>query len=228
MVSPQLTHQLPAKEFTMNAPVVLITGALTAIGRATAVAFAKEGAHIVIAGRRDEAGRNLAAELREIGAEAEDWRADVRHEDEVRSLIDKTVARFGRRDVAVNAAGSEGKPGPVTEQTAESYAATFDTNVLGTLLSMKHELRVMQAQGSGSIINISSTWSPRARGASVYAASKHAVEGLTKSAALEAAASGVRVNAVTPGPIETEMLNRFTGSAERMAGLVAGVPLQRV
>jgi len=94
---------------------------------------------------------------------------------------------------------------------------------------MKHELRVMQAQGSGSIINISSTYGHLgARGASVYAASKHAVEGLTKSAALEATASGVRVNAVEPGPIETEMLNRFTGSAERKAGLVAGVPLQRV
>jgi NAD(P)-dependent dehydrogenase (short-subunit alcohol dehydrogenase family) len=96
------------------------------------------------------------------------------------------------------------------------------------LLSMKHELRVMLAQGSGSIINISSTYGHLgARGASVYSASKHAVEGLTKSAALEAAASGVRINAVAPGPIETAMLNRFTGSPERKAGLVAGVPLQR-
>jgi NAD(P)-dependent dehydrogenase (short-subunit alcohol dehydrogenase family) len=94
---------------------------------------------------------------------------------------------------------------------------------------MKHELRVMQAQGSGSIINISSTYGHLgARGASVYSASKHAVEGLTKSAALEVAGSGVRVNAVAPGPVETAMLNRFTGSAERKAGLVAGVPLQRV
>ncbi len=125
----------------MNTPVVLITGALTGIGRATAVAFAKEGARIVIAGRRDEAGQNLAAELRTLGAEAEYWRTDVRHEEDVRDLLNKTVARFGRLDVAVNAAGTEGKPGPVTEQSAESYAATFDTNVLGTLLSMKHELR---------------------------------------------------------------------------------------
>ena len=101
--------------------------------------------------------------------------------------------------------------------------------MLGTLLSMKHELRVMQAQGSGSIINISSTYGHLgARGASVYAASKHAVEGLTKSAALEAAASGVRVNAVAPGPVETAMLDRFTGSAERKAALIAGVPLQRL
>jgi NAD(P)-dependent dehydrogenase (short-subunit alcohol dehydrogenase family) len=115
----------------------------------------------------------------------------------------------------VNNAGTEGKPGPVTEQTAESYAATFDINVLGVILSMKHELRVMQAQGSGSIVNLSSTMGHLgAPGASLYTASKHAVEGLTKSAALEGAAFGVRVNAVAPGPVETEMLNRFTGNAE--------------
>jgi NAD(P)-dependent dehydrogenase (short-subunit alcohol dehydrogenase family) len=124
---------------------------------------------------------------------------------------------------------AEGKPGPVAEQTAESYAATFDTNVLGTLLSMKHELRVMRAQGSGSIVNISSTYGHQgAKDASVYAGSKHAVEGMTKSAALEAAGSGVRVNAVAPGPTETGMLNRFTGTAERKAALAAGVPLGRI
>jgi NAD(P)-dependent dehydrogenase (short-subunit alcohol dehydrogenase family) len=141
----------------MNSPVVLITGALTGIGRATALAFAKEGARIVVAGRRDEAGQNLVAELRRLDAEAEYVKTDVRHEDDVRNLVDKTVARFGRLDVAVNAAGTEGKPGPVTEQSAESYATTFDTNVLGTLLSMKHELRVMLPQGNGSIVNVSST-----------------------------------------------------------------------
>jgi NAD(P)-dependent dehydrogenase (short-subunit alcohol dehydrogenase family) len=156
-------------------------------------------------------------------------RADVRHEDEVRSLVDQTVARFGRIDVAVNAAGTEGEPGPVIDQTAESYAATFDTNVLGTLLSMKHELRVMQAQGRGSIVNISSTYGHEgAAGASVYVASKHAVEGMTKSAALEAASSGVRINAVAPGPTETGMLNRFTQNAERKAALLKTVPLGRV
>jgi len=213
----------------MNTPVVLITGALTGIGRATAVAFAKEGARIVIAGRRDEAGQNLAAELRTLGAEAEYWRTDVRHEEDVRDLLNKTVARFGRLDVAVNAAGTEGKPGPVTEQSAESYAATFDTNVLGTLLSMKHELRAMLAQKSGSIINVSSTYGHLGgAGASLYAASKHAVEGLTRSAALEVAEFGVRVNVVAPGPIDTAMLTRFTGTTERKAGLVAGVPLQRM
>jgi NAD(P)-dependent dehydrogenase (short-subunit alcohol dehydrogenase family) len=212
----------------MSHPVVLITGALTGIGRATALAFAKEGADIVVSGRRDDAGQALVAELRALGAKAEFIRADVRHESDVQNLVDKTVARFGRLDVAVNNAGTEGKPGPVTQQNAESYAATFDTNVLGVLLSMKHELRVMEAQGAGSIVNLSSTMGSRgAPNASLYTASKHAVEGLTKSAALEAAAFGVRVNAVAPGPVETAMLDRFTGNADRKAGLVAGVPLKR-
>jgi NAD(P)-dependent dehydrogenase (short-subunit alcohol dehydrogenase family) len=212
----------------MNTPVVLITGALTGIGRATAMAFAKGGASVVVSGRREDAGRALAAELRSLGAQAELVQADVRHEDEIRSLVDQTVKRFGRLDVAVNNAGTEGRPGPVTEQTAETYAATFETNVLGTMLSMKHELRVMQPQGTGSIINLSSTMGQRgAPGAALYTASKHAVEGLTKVAALEGAAFGVRVNAVAPGPIDTEMLDRFTGNADRKAGLIAGVPLKR-
>ena len=213
----------------MNTPVVLITGALTGIGRATALAFAREGARIVVSGRHDEDGKKLVAEIRNLGIEAEFVRSDVRHEDDVRNLVDKTVEWFGRLDVAVNAAGTEGVPGPVSDQTAESYAATFDTNVLGTLLSMKHELRVMLPQGSGSIVNVSSTYGHTgAAGASIYAASKHAVEGLTKSAALEAAGTGVRVNVVAPGPIETPMLNRFTGTDERKAGLASTVPLKRV
>ena len=213
----------------MKKKVVLITGALTGIGRASALAFANEGARLVVSGRHDDEGQKLVAELRERGAEAEFLRSDVRHEDDLRSLIDKTVARFGRLDAAVNCAGTEGTPGPVTQQTAETYAATFDTNVLGTLLSMKHEMRVMLAQGSGSIVNVSSTYGHTgAAGASIYSASKHAVEGLTKSAALEAASSGVRVNMVAPGPIETGMLNRFTGTDERKAGLAATVPLKRV
>lgn len=209
-------------------PVVLITGALTGIGRATAIAFARERARVVVSGRRVEEGRQLADELRALGAEARFVQSDVRFEDDVRELIDRTVAHFGRLDIAVNAAGTEGEWSPVTEQTPERYAAVFDTNVLGTLLAMKHELRVMSPQGSGSIVNISSTMGSRgAAGASLYVASKHAVEGLTKSAALEAAAFGVRVNAVAPGPVETAMLNRLTTTDERKAALVAGVPLKR-
>jgi len=105
----------------MDTPVVLITGALSGIGRATAFAFAQEGARIVISGRRDEPGQALATELRALGAEAEYVRADVRHEDDVRALVDKTIERFGRLDVAVNNAGTEGRPGPLTEQSAETY-----------------------------------------------------------------------------------------------------------
>ena len=213
----------------MNKPVVLITGALTGIGRATAFAFAKSGARLVVSGRRPAEGKALEVELQQLGAEAVFIQADVRHDDEVGGLIDQTVARFGHLDVAVNIAGTEGQPGLIVNQTAESYAATFDTNVLGTLLSLKHELRVMTAQKSGSIINISSTYGHEgAANASVYAASKHAVEGLTKSAALEVASSGVRVNAVAPGPIDTGMLDRFTGTPENKAALTARVPLGRI
>ena len=213
----------------MSSPVVLITGALTGIGRATALAFAKEGARVVISGRRDEEGKKLVAELRKTGGEAEFVRSDVRHEEEVRNLVDKTIERFGRLDVAVNNAGTEGVPGPVTEQTAESFAATFDTNVLGTLLGMKHELRAMLPRRSGSIVNVSSAYgSIGAPGASVYVASKHAVEGLTKSAALEVAGTGVRVNVVAPGTTDTGMLTRFNKTDENKAALVSTVPLKRM
>ena len=178
---------------------------------------------------RQDAQQGGLAAARRSDDRYEFLRADVRHEQDVRALVDMTVERFGRLDVAVNNAGTEGTPGPLTEQTAETYKATFDTNVLGTLLSMKHELRVMVAQGHGSIVNVSSTYGRMgAAGASVYVASKHAVEGLTKAAALEVAESGVRVNVVAPGPIETGMLNRFTGTAEKKAALVAGVPVKRV
>src|SRR2546426_6081796 len=204
----------------MKNKVILITGALTGIGRATAIAFAREGAHVVVCGRRDDVGNALATELRALGVEAEYIRADVRHEDDLRSLVDRTIKRFGHLDVAVNTAGTEGKPGPVTEQSAESYATTFDTNVLGTLLSLKHELRVMLPRRQGSIVNVSSTFGRAGgAGASVYVASKHAVEGLTKAAALEVAESGVRVNVVAPGPIETGMLNRFVRSEEHTSEL---------
>ena len=213
----------------MTSPVVLITGSLTGIGRASAFALAREGARLVVSGRHEEPGQALAKELRATGAEVEFIRADVRDDAQVRALVDSTVKRFGRLDAAVNNAGTEGKPGAITEQSAESYAATFDTNVLGVLLSMKHEIRVMQPQGSGSIVNISSVLGKvGTAGAAVYVASKHAVEGLTKSAALEVAPLGIRVNAVAPGPIDTGMLDRFTGGDEGKARMASYVPLKRV
>src|SRR6266404_4927568 len=214
-----------SQELKMDKPVVLITGALTGIGRAAALAFAKKGAKVVVAGRRDEAGKALVKELRSLGSEAEFINADVRKEDDVRAMVE----RFGRLDVAVNNAGSEGKGGPITDQTAESFDATFETNVLGVVLSMKHEVRAMQAQGSGSIINISSTYGHEgAAGASLYVGAKHAVEGITKSVALEVAKSGIRVNAVAPGPTDTGMLTRFTETAENKAALATQVPLGRL
>src|ERR1700726_2634735 len=201
----------------MSNPVVLITGALTGIGRAAAVAFARKGAKAVV------------KELRSLGSEAEFINTDVRKDDDVRALVDKKIARFGRLDVAVNNAATEGQVGPITDQAPESFAATFETNVLGVVLSMKHEVRAMQAQGSGSIINISSTYGHEgAAGASIYVGAKHAVEGITKSVALEIAKSGIRVNAVAPGPTDTGMLTRFTGTDENKAILEAQVPLGRL
>jgi NAD(P)-dependent dehydrogenase (short-subunit alcohol dehydrogenase family) len=212
-----------------DSKTVLITGALTGIGRAAALAFARNGNRIVVSGRHQDAGEALVRELRQKGAEAEFIQADVRHDDEVRDLVDQTVARFGRLDIAVNNAGTEGHKGLITDQSAESVAATFDTNVLGVILSMKHEVRVMRDQGAGSIVNISSTYGHEgAAGASVYVGSKHAVEGITKSVALETANSGIRVNAVAPGPTDTGMLTRFTGTPENKAVLASQVPLGRL
>jgi NAD(P)-dependent dehydrogenase (short-subunit alcohol dehydrogenase family) len=213
----------------MSEQVVLITGALTGIGRATAVAFAKEGAKIVVSGRHDEEGQKLVIELRNIGAEAEFVRADLRQEGDIQKLVDYALSRFGRLDVAINNAGTEGKPGHFTDQTAATYAATFDTNVIGTLLSMKHELRVMLPQSRGSIVNFSSTYGRAgASGAALCVASKHAVEGFTKAGALEFAETGVRIKVVAPGPIETGMLNRFTGTPENKADLISRVPMKRI
>jgi NAD(P)-dependent dehydrogenase (short-subunit alcohol dehydrogenase family) len=196
----------------MSAPVILITGALSGIGRATAVAYARQGANLVLAGRHAAEGAALAAELKGLGAEALLVEADVRREAEVSALFAEALARFGRIDAVVNSAGAEGHAAPLTEATPEDYALIFETNVLGTLLGTKHALRAMQTQGHGAIVNISSTMGSRgAANMGLYTASKHAVEGLTKSAAIEAAAYGVRVNAVAPGPTETAMLDRLTG-----------------
>src|SRR5437868_3132780 len=159
----------------MSSPVVLVTGALTGIGRATALAFAREGARVVVSGRHDDEGQKLATELRNLGTEAEFVRTDVRHEEEVKNLVDKIIARFGRLDIAVNNAGTVGNPGAAADVTPMSYQAIFDTNVLGVLLSMKYEIRAMLRQGKGSIVNISSSYG-KVGGptAAVYVGSKHA------------------------------------------------------
>ncbi len=212
----------------MTRPVLLVTGALAGIGRATALAAARGGYDILISGRQEDRGRALAEEIRGLGAEAVFQRTDVREEAEVAALVAAALARFGRLDAALNNAGTEDTPGPLADQDGQSYRRVFDTNVLGTMLCLRHEMAAMQEKG-GAIVNVSSTFgSLGARNASVYAASKHAVEGFTKSAALEGAAHGIRVNAVAPGLTETDMLARWTGSPEAQRALTAKVPMGRI
>src|ERR1700761_1098056 len=212
----------------MPAPVVLITGALTGIGRATALAYARQGASLVVSGRHPGPGAELAQELTGLGADAEFVPADVRHDHDLQVLIDRTLERFGRLDVAFNNAGTEGSPGPVTGITGDSYAENFDTNVLGTLLSLKHEFRAMTPQGSGAIINISSTYGQMGfPDSALYVGSKHAIIGITKAAALEGAPYGIRVNAIAPGFTQTAMYERVTGSDDVRAAVNSVLPLHR-
>src|SRR5690348_10935678 len=208
---------------------VLITGALAGIGRATAIAYAEAGSDVVVSGRRPDAGEELAAELAGHGGEVAFIAADVRREAEIRRLVDDTVERFGHLDVAVNNAGLDGEMVPFADLTPESYSQTFETNVLGTLLGIKHQLRVMEPRGSGAIVNLSSIYGQKGFPLNApYVASKHAIIGLTKSAALEAAPYGVRVNAVAPGPVQTAMLDRVTGGDhEAKAAFLATVPQGR-
>jgi len=194
--------------------VVLVTGGTSGIGRATAIAFAKEGAKVVLSGRREKEGLAVVEEITKAGGVAHFVQADVAKEADVKRLVEETVAKFGRLDAAFNNAGVEWA-GPLTEATETDYRRIFDINVWGVLVSMKHEIPAMLRAGGGAIVNTSSVAGHVGMaGASVYIASKHAVEGLTKTAALEFARQGVRVNAVAPAGIETDMLDRFTGGAE--------------
>jgi NAD(P)-dependent dehydrogenase (short-subunit alcohol dehydrogenase family) len=211
------------------APVALITGALAGIGRATALAFGEAGYRVVISGRKEDVGNRFLDELQAKGVDAHFVRADVQHEEEVAHLVDETLRHFGRLDAAVNNAGLDGKFGPISEVTPEAYKNVFDVNVLGTLVSMKHQMRAMRAQGFGSIVNLSSSMGIKgAPNASLYAGSKHAVEGITKSIALEAAPFGIRVNAVAPGPVQTEMFDRITTDEAGKQAMIQGVPIKRV
>lgn len=212
-----------------DTPVAPITGALTGIGQATAIAFGQAGYRVVISGRREEAGKMLVEELKAQGVQAIFQRADVRYEQEIERLVEVTLSEFGRLDAAVNNAGVDGAFASILEVTSTDYEQVFATNVLGTLLSMKHEMRAMREQGFGSIINLSSSMGIKgAPNASLYAGSKHAVDGITKSAALEAAPFGIKVNAVAPGPVQTDMLNRITSDQAGRARMIEGVPMKRI
>ncbi|WP_395743205.1 SDR family oxidoreductase [Prosthecobacter sp.] len=197
--------------------VVLITGATSGIGKTSALAFGKAGAKVVVSGRREAEGQAVVAEIKAAGGEATFVKADVAKEADVAALVAKTVETYGRLDVAFNNAGIE-LTGPIVDVNEADYRRTFDINVWGVITSMKHEIPVMLKQDGGVIINTSSVAGHIGMGgASVYVASKHAVEGLTKAAAMEYAKQGIRVNAVAPAVIETDMFERFTGGNEEAA-----------
>lgn len=214
----------------MQGQVALVTGALTGIGRAAALGFAKAGAWLVIGGRKDAVGADLVAEIVALGSDAAYRHCDVRDESDIAALVALALERFGRLDHAVNNAGTDGASRPLTQHTPETYAEAFDINVRGVLLSMKHEMLAMAGNGGGSIVNVSSTMAFRGRpNLGLYCASKHAVEGLTKVGAIEGAPLGIRVNGIAPGQIDTQMLDRVAGHIPGgKEHIAAGPPMKRL
>lgn len=213
---------------TFSGKVALVTGGTSGIGKATALAFAKAGAKVVLSGRREKEGLAVVEEIKKTGGTAHFVPADVAKEADVKRLVDEAVAKFGRLDVAFNNAGVE-ILGPIAEVKEEDYRRVMDINVLGVLLSLKYEVPAMLKTGGGAIVNTSSIAGHIGMpGGAIYMASKHAVEGITKTAALEYAKQGIRVNTVAPGAIQTDMIDRFAGSEEGKAGLAAMHPLGRV
>ena len=200
---------------TFTNKVALVTGGTSGIGSATALAFAREGAKVVVSGRREKEGNEIVSLIKKNGGEGMFIKTDVSSEADVAALVAKTLSAYGRLDAAFNNAGIEGETGKQThEQSVENYRAVMDINVLGVLLAMKHEVSAMLKNGGGAIVNNSSVGGLIGfPGVGVYVASKHAVIGLTKTAALEYATEGIRVNAVSPGGIETPMFDRFTGGS---------------
>ncbi len=210
--------------------VALVTGGTSGIGRATALAYAKEGAKVVVAGRRAAEGEETVRLIRAQHGEAIFVATDVSQETQVKNLVGRTVEKYGRLDIAFNNAGIEQTPTPFLEQTLDTYNQIMDINVKGVWLSMQHEIPAMLKSGGGAIVNTSSVLGVIAFGQiEVYTASKHAVIGLTKSAALEFGKKGIRVNAVLPAVIETDMFRRFAGdNKEFRAAMTALHPIGRI
>jgi NAD(P)-dependent dehydrogenase (short-subunit alcohol dehydrogenase family) len=209
--------------------VALVTGGTSGIGKTTAIAFAKAGAKVVLSGRREEEGKAVVAEITKAGGTARFVRADVAVEADVKNLVDQTVAAFGRLDIAFNNAGVEWMK-PLTEASEADYRRVFDINVWGVFASLKYEIPAMLKTGGGAIVNTSSVAGHIGlAGASIYIASKHAVEGITKTAALEFGKQGIRVNAVAPAVIETDMVDRFAGKEGPTRDYLASLhPIGRV
>jgi NAD(P)-dependent dehydrogenase (short-subunit alcohol dehydrogenase family) len=209
--------------------VALVTGGTSGIGKATAVEFARAGAKVVLTGRREKEGAQVVAEIRKLGGDAAFVRADVAKDADVKRMVDFTVDKFGRLDIAFNNAGVEWM-GPLDQATEAEYRRVFDINVWGVLNSMRHEIPAMLKNGGGAIVNTSSVAGHVGMGqVSIYIASKHAVEGLTKSVALEFAKQNIRINAVAPGAIATEMFDRFAGKhSEVLDSLQSLIPVGRI
>jgi NAD(P)-dependent dehydrogenase (short-subunit alcohol dehydrogenase family) len=218
-------------ESSLSGKVALVTGGTSGIGRAVALALASEGARVVVAGRREREGNETVRLIRDSGGSAIFVKADVSREADVEALIEHTLATYDQLDVAFNNAGVEGALTPIAEETIENYEHVFDINVKGVLLSMKHEIPAMRRSGGGAIVNTASVAGHVGfANFGVYVASKHAVLGLTRAAALELAPHGIRVNAVSPGPVQTEMLDRAfgPGESEVKQTIAASYPLGRI
>lgn len=214
----------------LKGKVALITGGGSGIGRAAALELARHGVKVAVAGRRENEGRETVRMIKDAGGEALFVRTDVTREEDVRALVNRTVEAFGRLDIAFNNAGTEGKLGPILEQSIADFDAVMNANVKGVFLSMKYEIPQMVKNGGGSIVNNASIAGLIGfPGASIYVASKHAVLGLTKTAALEFGRQGVRINAVSPAAIETDMFSRFTANDEETKKRLANLhPIGRV
>jgi NAD(P)-dependent dehydrogenase (short-subunit alcohol dehydrogenase family) len=210
--------------------VAIVTGGTSGIGRAAAIAYAQQEAKVVVAGRRVDEGEKTVRLIKDAGGDALFVKTDVTQESDIKAMVDKTINTFGRLDIAFNNAGVYGENPSLIDQTDAEYDRMMTANIKGVWLSMKYEIAQMLRQGSGAIVNSSSILGVVAMpSVPLYTASKYAVVGLTKAAALQYAKSGIRVNAVGPGAIQTDMFESATGGQDEAKEYMAGLhPIGRV